>query len=258
MGLIDEALHYADQYSSMWDIEIEGGDSWDTLKARVDTMPLPFAKLTTERVPAGEVFYTGAEFPLDFSITLRETSDWRVYDYFDAWWNDIFDQSTRRFKSYPGVSVGSSGDKIHRQAILKFYKFAAGEDSSIAISQSIIEKEEKQNIITGVISREVGSVASILSGISRAVGGGTIRSPLTVPVITKTDVVTRASNTSPTVIHSFSITNMKLTGIEPLDLSYGEGPLRFQISISADDVSSLRTQAKQARTQAKQARTGTQ
>lgn len=255
MGFIEQTFGPAgDQYAALWDISIESGsgsDGWDDLQARVVDVPLPFAKLATERLPGGRVYYSGVEFPLDFSITLRETSGWHAHRYFQGWWDKVFDQKSRRFRSY----VGS--DPIHRQAKISFYGFASESDEETISSyftnrpfaDKIMMGEEVDNIIAGVIKNEIQSVASVLTDISRAFGGPVLSPNMPklvrwkeVPVSAGPDsaqvVLDRPQlpRRTPQAIYAFSLLNVKLVGIEPLSLSYEGGPLSFQVSLSAEDV----------------------
>jgi hypothetical protein len=144
----------------------------------------------------GETYYTGIEFPLDFSLTVRENSSWTAYQYFQSWWNDVFDQDTLRFRSYrtsigTGVIKGSVDDKIHRHGSITFFGWHKEGSSSVSI-----------------------------------------RSGTTKEVVSSIDVPDLIEDP----IYTFKMTNIKLTGFESVPLGYEGGVLRFQVSMCAEDI----------------------
>jgi hypothetical protein len=264
-GIIDSVVDEgADALASMWELTLDGGSNWDALKVRVENVPLSLPKLTIDRLPNGETYYSGVEFPLDFSVTVREAASFKAFSYFNTWWSEVYDLDKRSFISYPGIIKGSSTDKIHRQGSLTFYTFKSQETKSIDIvskerhtgfTGSYDHKELIQSLITGVLKNTVRSAASaVLSPVNQALGllgkkvdAIKLGAPPTITI--PHPVAEILTVESPLVLSSvqlpilepkascvFDLVNLKLSGFDSTQLSYEGGPLKFQVNFSAEDV----------------------
>jgi len=99
MGYLDDAFKYEDQLQSCWDFSIVDKTSFSHLKFKVQDTNIPMYKFTVERKITGELLYKALEDLDSLTITFRESSDFSTFDYFNNWYNFIYDFKQRCFKT---------------------------------------------------------------------------------------------------------------------------------------------------------------
>jgi hypothetical protein len=130
------------QLSAFWDIEVLNSNNSSLLKTRVVSSTIPFLKLNVERQITGLTTFKDVTFPEEFSITLRESTDFLVYNFFKDWLSKFYNEEENTFKTF-------SSKFEYEQSLLNlkftFYKgvgFAFGFGTGI---ESV--KIEKDNMV---------------------------------------------------------------------------------------------------------------
>lgn len=90
------------QNPNMWEFYLADIGAPLFFKFLVTETTLPFERLTTESRNTGSKHYTGYMPIEEFSLTLRETTDFDVYNFFNDWKESVYDSTERVFKSGPG------------------------------------------------------------------------------------------------------------------------------------------------------------
>lgn len=258
--VVDEG---ADALAPLWELSLEGGQGWDSIKVRLEATSLTFPKLSIERLPNGEAYYSDVEFPHDFSITVRESTNFKVFKYFQDWWDNVYDLDLRQFKSYAKTGKGSDGDMIHRHGSITFFSFVPESSETVDIKQREVDRSFSseyssrqlvQNILTGIlkntarsaVSSALGPVNEIAALAGKKVSALKLKPPKTTDVPHPVSVseldseITVASFNKYKMVEKarcvFTLSNLKITGLESVNLSYEGGPLKFNVNLSAEDI----------------------
>lgn len=88
------------QLSTWWDLTASL-PGWDDLKTRVESVSSPFMKFETERKISGEIIFMGVERPTEVSISIRESTSFSTYKYFNDWAEKFYDKEKQVFKTFP-------------------------------------------------------------------------------------------------------------------------------------------------------------
>lgn len=86
------------QYKNLYDFYFS--DSPD-IRYKVKSTTLPFPILESESLMTGERYYTGYVAGGDFSIEIYENETFDTYNYFNTWFESVFDTKTKKFKTFP-------------------------------------------------------------------------------------------------------------------------------------------------------------
>lgn len=250
MSILDNiGSRYKDQgpqFINLWDFYLEDWESSsqpnDTTKkynvSRFDvedtSLPFPFS-FTSEKYSTGKKYYTGVEFSTDFSVTIRENSNFTVYKYFEEWMSKIYNAEKGHF-------ISSNEPKTKTGTIL-FYSFKFKEDSfnifskeyvtnklknaQVTSSQTLIQQAKKQasKIIPypmSMITSQLGSIAS--AGVQSA---------------TNTLMASQGLGSlfEEVVTATFSIQNVRILGVDDWSLSYGDGEqMKVKANFDSDRV----------------------
>lgn len=206
-----DAIYYTgdDQLVNMWEGKFSDatGSSIanysDLLSLRIVDVSIGNKTLNIETLPDGTHYYSGVEPDKTLSLTFRESVDGVVRQLFKDWWNDIFDDRTRRFKSYPKSTKGDSKDKIHKQFELSFLGKAT------------------MDMIAGIAKNKVSNIKKLGSSIlPSGLYSGVNTTPETEPNFT------------------FKFKNCKLLSYtDPITLSYDDSdPLQWTVSLVYEGV----------------------
>ena len=88
---------------NLWDFYFIGDPD---LRFLVKSTTLPFIKFETETRSTGDKFLKGYTSEEGFSITFKETRDNKIFKYFKAWEENIYDKQKRVFKNNSYVKTG--------------------------------------------------------------------------------------------------------------------------------------------------------
>jgi len=101
MGTIESAYKYEDQLSSQWDLKIHSLDGKaDKIKFKVQSTSIPFSSFDVERKKSGELAFKGYKEIDNFSVTLRESSDFSTFKFFQDWQDKFYNRDTRTFNTF--------------------------------------------------------------------------------------------------------------------------------------------------------------
>ena len=88
------------QLSTFWDVEILNSENIPKLKTRVISSTIPFLQINIERRLSGILSFKDVTFPEEFSITLRESSNFTVYKFFKEWISKFYNEEENTFKTF--------------------------------------------------------------------------------------------------------------------------------------------------------------
>lgn len=92
------------QLSVWWDLSILNKDEFENLKIRVESVTAPFLKLEVERKNSGETFFKNVQHPENITLTIRESTSFSTYKFFNGWLEKFYDSEKRVFKTFTSVT----------------------------------------------------------------------------------------------------------------------------------------------------------
>lgn len=92
------------QLANLWEFFIDDNEE---MKFHVTSTSIPQTKLSVEERNTGEKLYSGYEHESGFSIEIRETTDFKAYNYFKSWMDEVYDPVRRVFKLNPPTKTAS-------------------------------------------------------------------------------------------------------------------------------------------------------
>lgn len=127
------------QISILWDIEVLNSNNASLLKTRVVSSTIPFLKINSERRLSGLISFKDISFPDEFSITLRESSNFSVYKFFKEWMSKFYNEEENTFKTF------SSKSEYEQNLLNLKFTFYRGKSIAFGIGTAIegvqIEKD---------------------------------------------------------------------------------------------------------------------
>lgn len=85
---------------------------------RVKSCTLPLPRFEIESRHTWESFYTGRTIDHTFDIVLYEDITFSTYNYFKIWMDLVYDETTKKFISYP---IGVGEKLLFKTAVFNFY-----------------------------------------------------------------------------------------------------------------------------------------
>jgi len=85
-------------------LSILNKDEFENLKIRVESVTAPFLKLEVERKNSGETFFKDVEHPETITLTIRESTSFSTYKFFNGWLEKFYDPQKRVFKTFASVN----------------------------------------------------------------------------------------------------------------------------------------------------------
>ena len=127
------------QLSTLWDLEVLNSDKTPLLKTRIVESTIPFTQLNTERKFSGKVFFKDVTYPDEFSITLRESSNFTVYKFFKEVLDKFYDFEQNTFKTF------SSKSEYEQNLLNLKFSFYKGKSIAFGIGTGIEGVEIKKD-----------------------------------------------------------------------------------------------------------------
>jgi hypothetical protein len=226
------------QLDNLWEFSISGGtpDYLDPdFKLLVSDVTIPFPKLLYETSPTGEKYYTGIQYPNEFSVTVREThkpgnsvqQQPLVMTWFNKWFNEVYSFSSpdEIFQDpLTACRTGTLSLMTHNVLLSK-------------VHDPIIQPVIVDNILLAIGRLVVGNAAQKVANIGNLVSPGSFNTsvipPAIVPMYIGSAVTTVLSEEK--TVESFTFVNLRPVGIEPVSLSYTDGkPMEYRIAMVCD------------------------
>ena len=200
------------------------------MRFRIQSINLPRFKLETERLPNGQIYYSGFSFEEAVTITIYETADMASYQYFTDWMDIIFDRKSMRFR----VIDKFNETQAFRKGVLTLYNFSA--------NWSIIAGTLFNSTIRNVVEPNLRSKISIPTTsnplaqnfINTAFSGASVIANQTGAELANEILPQVEKKTS----GNFIFENMRIVNIENNNFTYEDGnPLMLSITLETERVS---------------------
>jgi hypothetical protein len=97
MGYLDDSFSQEDQLSNLWEMKILNGQNKEKITFKVQDVKLPFLKLEAKRSFSGLIYWDTFIDVESVQMTIRESSDFSTFQFFQNWMDKIFDSKKRVF-----------------------------------------------------------------------------------------------------------------------------------------------------------------
>jgi len=152
-------------------LDIQNPNLWEfyftdnqDIQFNVVSMSLPFKSLELEKHNSGLQYYRSCSLEDSFSITFNETTDFAVLSYLKRWFNEIYDEENRVFKSGDHNKIG----------IMNFSKHVFFDIFSILGLPVTLKELEKNTLSVTFYNMLLASIDAIDLSYDNTSGGFTV------------------------------------------------------------------------------------